>query len=88
MHLNTLRFFRHADPEADRKVNGHVNILNLERVDHDDIQVEGSTCTHRPIGLCPLHYYRPDTWFHKPLMVIHHYIGTWEQCKLKLHDGR
>ncbi len=81
MRFNTLRYFHHADPFSKRKiVNGFGKvIIDLDRVRHDDIIVKN---THRPLrDLCASMFPDPD-FRNKPLMV-HHYMGTWEQCKWK-----
>ncbi len=79
MRFNTLRFFYHANPSSKRKiVNGYGKvIIDLDRVRYDEIITES---THRPLrDVCACMFPEPD--FRNKQLMIHHYMGTWEQCK-------
>jgi len=82
MRFNTLRFFHHADPES-RNMNGVGKvIINLEKISYRDFYSFRNN-PHRPLNVCGFPY---GDHRNKPLM-IHHYVGSWEQYNAK-GDGR
>lgn len=82
MIFNTLRFFRHASPNAGKR-NGYGKvIMNLQKINFD--QMFHVKNVHRPVlDVCK---HANIVFENKPLMV-HHYIGSWEQCKCSSNFG-